>query len=312
MGIVRVVLLLMSPALVGLAAVAAAQVYTVPAGEHDLVGAIETVVISNEETLADVAREYNVGHEEIRLANPAVEFWLPPSGSDMVLPKRHILPLARRQGIVLNVPEMRLYYFPRYCDREAECTVFTHPVSIGRMDWKTPLGTTHVASKLANPSWRPTKSIREEAAAEGNPLPEVVPPGPDNPLGAHALYLGIPSYRIHGTNRPYGVGMRSTHGCVRMYPEDIEVLFESVPVGTLVKIVNQPVKLGWEGTALYIEVHPPLEENAGQVQLAELARSELEALSSKRRVHLDEDEFARALIERTGMPVLISERTGTR
>jgi L,D-transpeptidase ErfK/SrfK len=292
------------------APVAIAQVYTIPSPEQDLVGAIETVVITDQETVADVAREYNVGHVEIRLANPAVEFWLPAAGADLVLPKRHILPLARRSGIVLNVPEMRLYYYPQDCRQEPECTVFTHPVSIGRMDWKTPLGTTHVASKLASPSWRPTPSIRREAEQQGKPLPAVVPPGPDNPLGAYALYLGLPSYRIHGTNRPYGVGMRVTHGCVRMYPEDIEELFNRVPVGTPVRIVNQAVKFGWEGNVLFIEVHPPLEEHADHVQLEELARMELEAVASKRAVFLDEDEFRRALIEKTGMPVVISQTTG--
>jgi L,D-transpeptidase ErfK/SrfK len=156
---------------------------------------------------------------------------------------------------------MRLYYFPEACTGAEECEVATYPVAIGRMDWKTPLGTAHVTSKKANPAWNPPESIRLEAEADGRYLPKVVPPGPDNPMGAYALYLDLPGYRIHGTNRPYGVGMRATHGCVRMYPEDIEVLFNEIPVGTDVQIVSQPVKFGWDGDTLFMEVHPPLEED---------------------------------------------------
>lgn len=126
-----------------------AQIYLLHPDEGDLIGRIETIRIDGEETLADVARLHNVGHEEIRMANPTVEFWLPAAGTQVILPKRHILPHARREGIVLNVPEMRLYYFPHTCKADADCMVVTHPVSIGRMDWHTPLGTTRVTSKVA-------------------------------------------------------------------------------------------------------------------------------------------------------------------
>ena len=297
----------------GVVPAAFAQTYLLPPGGHDLVGRVYSELIDTEETLADVAREHNVGHEEIRLANPAVEFWLPAAGAQVVLPKLHILPRARREGLVLNVPEMRLYYFPQPCSAGRDCRVITHPVSIGRMDWKTPLGTTHITRKLANPSWYPPESIRREAAAQGNPLPERVLPGPDNPLGAYVLYLDLPSYRIHGTNRPFGIGMRSTHGCVRMYPEDIEVLFKEVPVGTPLQIVSQPVKFGWEGDSLFIEVHPPLEEDElGRAKLAELARAGLEQTASERRFRLDDDAFGRALTGMNGIPVMISLNEGNR
>lgn len=218
--------------------------FTLPPGAGDLVGQEDYLTGAKADTLADVAREFGLGHQEIRIANPAVEFWLLPDDARVLLPRRHVLPDAVREGIVLNVPEMRLYYYPQACAADQPCRVQTYPVSIGRMDWKTPLGTTRVTAKVENPSWTPPESIRQEAAAEGKQLPAVVPPGPDNPLGAHALYLDLPGYRIHGTNRPYGVGMRVTHGCVRMYPEDIASLFGQVEVGARVQILDQPVKFG--------------------------------------------------------------------
>jgi len=295
----------------GSAGIAHAQWYLLPAGGGDLVGQIETLTIDTEETLADVALEHDIGHQEIRNANPTVEFWLPPVGAKVILPKRHILPRARREGIVLNVPEMRLYYFRHACTPDADCMVITHPVSIGRMDWKTPLGTTHVISKMPNPSWRPPQSIRKEAAAEGKYLPAVVPPGPNNPLGAYALYLGLPGYRIHGTNRPYGVGIRATHGCVRLYPKDIESLYKDVSVGTEVQIVSQPVKFGWEGNTLFMEVHPPLEEDVqGKTHLKDIAWDQLQEIVRERPLKLNEGEYQRALQEMSGIPVAIALDAG--
>jgi L,D-transpeptidase ErfK/SrfK len=313
MKYLKIAFFLLLPGFPALVPAVAAQAYFLPPRAHDLVGRIGTVVIDTQETLADVAREHNVGHEEIRLANPTIEFWLPQRGATVLLPKLHILPRAERRGIVLNVPEMRLYHFPQPCGPDAECMVVTHPVSIGRMDWNTPLGTTHVTRKLANPSWYPPESIRREAAERGSPLPERVLPGPDNPLGAYALYLDLPTYRIHGTNRPYGVGIRATHGCIRMYPEDIEMLYREVAVGTPVQIVSQPVKFGWELDTLYIEVHPPLEEDdEGQAKLAELARAELQEIARGRSFRLDEAAFERALAQMDGIPVVVSlgERKG--
>jgi len=291
----------------GWPASARAQSYSLPADGGDLIGQDEYLVGTNVETLADVARQFSVGHQEIRLANPDVEFWLLPADARVLLPKRHILPQAVREGIVLNVPEMRLYYFPDACKADQPCSVQTFPVSIGQMDWNTPLGTTRVTAKVENPTWTPPESIRKEAEANGKILPAVVPPGPDNPLGAYALYLDLPGYRIHGTNRPYGVGMRVTHGCVRMYPEDIELLFGEVRVGTRVQIVNQPVKLGWSGNTLHMEVHPPLEEDTvGIATLKQEALRRLEAMEAERPFILNGREFLRALEEMRGVPVAIS------
>lgn len=226
--------------------------------DSQLVGEPTSITAKYEDTFVSLARTYDLGFEELVRANPGVDPWLPGEGTQIQLPTQFILPSAPRTGIVINLPELRLYYFP---DGE-EGRVITHPISIGRMDWGTPLGVTAVQSKVRNPTWYPPQSIREEHAADNRPLPPVVPPGPDNPLGKHALRLGIPGYLIHGTNKPSGVGMRVTHGCIRMFPEDIEALFNDIPVGTPVRIVNQPVKLGRDGSGstYYVEAHPPLEE----------------------------------------------------
>jgi L,D-transpeptidase ErfK/SrfK len=292
---------------------AQAQLYSLPPDGGDLVGREETINVTTEETLADVARQYKVGHVEIRLANPDVEFWLVRPGTEVILPKRHILPQAKRDGLVLNVPEMRLYYFPRPCAADADCPVLTYPVSIGQQDWNTPLGTTRVTAKVPNPTWRPPESIRKEAAANGKYLAAEIPPGPDNPLGAYALYLDLPGYRIHGTNRPFGVGMRVTHGCVRMYPEDIESLYDMVRVGTKVQIVNQPVKFGWADGTLFMEVHPPLDEDTeGIALLKDRALAQLEQIAADRPFELYGREFLRALDGQRGMPVAISKGGSTR
>ena len=209
---------------------------------------------NEEDTLLDVARRYNIGQNEILLVNPKVDRWLPGTKAAILIPSSRILPDTPRKGLTLNLPEYRLYYFPS--DNK---TVITHPVSIGRQDWNTPLGQTKIVTKKANPTWTPPASIKKEHAEKGEILPDVVPAGPDNPLGLFALRLGIPGYLIHGTNKPFGVGMRVSHGCVRMYPEDIEKLFPEVTVGMPVNIVNQPVKVGWLDKKIYIEVHPQLE-----------------------------------------------------
>jgi len=240
------------------AATAVAEVYELPAPGNDVVGAVTTVVARADETLLDLARRHGLGYEDVKRANPEVDIWLPGEGTEVVLPTRFVLPPGPRRGLVLNLAEYRMYYFPEPSGDEPP-VVMTYPMSIGRMDWATPLGETRVVSKVVNPSWYPPASIRAEHAADGDPLPTVVPPGPKNPLGNRAMRLGLPGYLIHGTNRPAGVGMRVTHGCVRMFPEDIEFLFGLIPVDTRVRIINEPIKMGWDGDQLYIEVHQPLE-----------------------------------------------------
>jgi L,D-transpeptidase ErfK/SrfK len=230
---------------------APAQSYRLEAGQR-LVGDVQTVRAVHEDTLPDLARRYGVGHDEIRAANADVDPWLPGEGTVVRIPSRWILPEAPREGIVINLPEQRLYYFS-----EGGTRVVTHPVSIGREHLETPRGRMQVTVKVAHPTWYPPVSMRREAAARGEPPPTPVPAGPDNPLGAYALKLDRPGYLIHGTNRPYGIGMAVTRGCVRLYPEDIKSLFSAVPVGTSVRIVDQPVKQLEVDGHLWLEIHRP-------------------------------------------------------
>jgi L,D-transpeptidase ErfK/SrfK len=282
-----------------------------------VIGRVQYTTAARSETLLDVARRHDIGQNEILLVNPSVDRWLPEDRAHVVLPKRYVLPKAKRDGLILNLPEMRLYYFPRPKAGETP-VVITHPVSVGRMDWKTPLGSTSIVSKQRDPAWRPPRSLKEEAAAEGETLPDVVPPGPDNPLGRYAMRLGIPGYLIHSTNKPYGVGMRVTHGCIRMYPEDIERVFDAIPVGTPVQIVNQPVKLGWLAGALFIELHPPLDED--QDEYGDYMQKVLDSIADflaegqempgdgrYRRVSLSGKALRQAVGEKSGLPVMISK-----
>ncbi|MBM4221533.1 MAG: hypothetical protein FJ170_06280 [Gammaproteobacteria bacterium] len=242
-----------------LSAVAFAEIDTwVLQPDSQLVGDTGVVPASHEDTLTDIGRRNGLGYEEIVWANPGVDIWLPGEGTLVTLPKRFVLP-ATRSGVVVNVAEYRLYYFHQV---DGKPGVSTFPVSIGRMDWSTPIGRWSVVAKQKDPAWYPPESIRKEHLEDGRGvLQKMVPPGPDNPLGRYAMRLSINGYLIHGTNRPVGVGMQVTHGCIRMYPEDIEWLFPQVPVGMPVTIVNQPYKFGWEGDDLYLEVHPPLEDD---------------------------------------------------
>ncbi|MCH6549202.1 MAG: L,D-transpeptidase family protein [Proteobacteria bacterium] len=235
-----------------------AEQFELPPDDDDVVGALTVVNARADETLLDLARRHGLGYEDIVRANPEVDTWLPGEGTEVLLPTRYVLPPGPRKGVILNLAEYRMYYFPEPKDGEP-AIVMTYPMSIGRMDWETPLGLTHIVSKVRNPTWYPPDSVRAEHAANGDPLPRIVPPGPKNPLGAFAMRLGLPGYLIHSTNRPAGVGMRVTHGCIRMFPEDIRFLFDQVSVNTPVRIINQPVKIGWHGDELVMEVHRALE-----------------------------------------------------
>ena len=280
--------------------------YPMPSVGNDLIGEVQLARASRDETLLDIARMHDIGQEEIRLANSGVDRWLPQDGEAVMIPSRYVLPDAARKGLVLNLPEMRVYHFRPGSGGRAG-TVDTYPASIGRMDWKTPLGGARIVRKQRDPSWRPPASVRQEAAAEGDSLPDVIPPGPDNPLGTHALRLNLPGYLIHGTNKPYGVGMRVTHGCVRLLPEDISELFERVRVGTAVQIVNQPVKTGWQDGILFVEVHPPLDED--ETTREDLLRFTLERVYrvlEERPAVLDGRALRQAVADMHGVPVAIS------
>jgi len=239
---------------------AQAAQYLIPGSGDTVVGEDQTVETVYEDTLYDLARTYGLGSEELIRVNPGIDPWLPGAGKKIVVPGRHILPPAPREGIVVNLPEHRLYYYPKP-KRGGPRVVITYPVSIGKMDWRTPLGLTQVMAKQKDPTWYPPESVRMEHLKDGDPLPASVPPGPNNPLGQFALRLaaGNGTYLIHGTNNPIAVGLPVTHGCIRMYPEDVAVLFPLISVGTPVRLINEPVKVAWIDGELLLEAHPPVD-----------------------------------------------------
>jgi L,D-transpeptidase ErfK/SrfK len=236
--------------------------------EQSVIGVPQVVFTRADDTLADIAVGYGLGYDALVAANPGVDPWLPGEGTAILLPTQFVVPDVPRRGVVLNIAAKRLFYFPADgIERDAESgdvtrqTVLTFPVGIGRVGWETPLGEAKVVAKAKDPTWWVPASVRQEHAEIGDPLPAVVPPGPDNPLGNRVLQLDMPGYLIHGTNQPYGVGMRVSHGCVRLYPDNIEFLYELVPVGESVRIINEPYQLGRLGDEWYFEGHPPLEDD---------------------------------------------------
>ncbi len=216
-------------------------------GDITVFGEVKNYTVGEEDTFHDIARHFELGFVELRAANQGIDAWAPIPGSEIVLPSLHLLPRAPQDGIIINLAEMRWYYF-----KPGNKVPVTFPIGIGREGLDTPVGRTTVVRKAAGPSWRPTKRMKEENPA----LPDVVPSGPSNPLGSHALYLGWPEYLMHGTNKPYGIGRRVSSGCIRMLPENITKVFEMVPVGTPVTVVDQPVKAAMVGNDLYLEVNP--------------------------------------------------------
>ncbi len=231
-----------------------------PAGA-DVVGYVQKTVVGKDDTLPDIARRFDVGYEELLLANPGVDPWLPGVDREVVVPTQYILPSAIHEGVVVNVAAMRIFYFPPHKKGEPQ-RVFTHPIGIGKVGWKTPEGTTKIVSRQKDPVWVVPTSVRKEHAENGDVLPDKVPAGPDNPLGQYEFRLGWPSYLIHGTNKPYGVGMRSSHGCMRLYPEDIAVFFDMIPIGTKVTVVNQPYLFGWRDGTLYLQAYAVMEDDS--------------------------------------------------
>jgi L,D-transpeptidase ErfK/SrfK len=272
--------------------------------DGDLIGQPQIHITNGQETLLDVARDNDLGLLEILAANPGVDPWVPGEETSVLLPTQHILPDAPRDGIVINLAELRLYYFPGKGAAPA-----THAIGIGRDGFTTPIGESKVVRKATDPTWHPTASTR----ADNPTLAAAVPPGPDNPLGRYALYLGWKTYAIHGTNKPWGVGRRVSRGCIRLYPEQIEALYPLVPVGTRVSVVDQPVKLGWHQGELYMEVHPDLsqldelESGAGFVPrpLPEVSQAIFERSGTEAH-RLDWPVIDVALKQRLGIPVQIT------
>ena len=254
---------------------------------QSVIGEPQVVFARDEDTLSDLAREYGLGYDEIIAANPGVDPWLPGKGTPILLPTQFVLPDVDRSGVVLNIASKRLFYFPLPDDGEKQ-RVLTYPIGIGRVGWETPLGETTVVSKAKDPHWWVPASVRREHAEMGDPLPSVVPPGPDNPLGHRVLKLDMPGYLIHGTNAPYGVGMRVSHGCVRLYPENIELLYDLIAIGEAVTILNEPYLFGRAGGALFFEAHEPLEDDtvSPEERLATLLDAQVDAAGQPLNEHL--------------------------
>jgi L,D-transpeptidase ErfK/SrfK len=269
--------------------------------EGALIGKVVTVYAQPGDNLADLAKSYDLGYDEMVIANPDIDPWFPPVGSQIILPLQFILPPSIREGIVINIPEMRLYYYPK-----GENTVITFPIGIGREGWSTPIGVTKITKKTPRPSWTPPASIRAEHAADGDPLPPVVAPGPDNPLGPYALRLGFPSYLLHGSNKPYGIGMRVSHGCIRLYNDDIEKLFSIVPEGTRVETVNAPFKMTLIKDSLYFESHPPLPDHNQEAPKA-IFQTVLMKEADHLPVAIEWDKAYRLLEKPDGLPHVIGQ-----
>jgi L,D-transpeptidase ErfK/SrfK len=286
---------------------ASATVYELPENGSAVFGTDERIKSTYQDTLLDIARRYSLGYEEIIRANPGVDMWLPGEGTDILLPGKRILPPGPREGVVVNLPEHRLYYFPK-AKKGEKPVVITYPVSIGKMDWSTPLGETRVISKQKNPSWYPPESVRKEHLANGDPLPKVVPAGPDNPLGDYAMRLAVGggSYMLHGTNNPMAVGMAITHGCIRMYPEDVAALFPLVPVGTKVWLINDPVKVAYVDGELLLEAHPPVDaEGQSTEPNLELLSQQLDKAVGKDTAAIHWDLARDTLQAANGIPAVV-------
>jgi L,D-transpeptidase ErfK/SrfK len=298
------VVLILATALMRVGPTIAAE-FNLPPRGTDVVGEVRIVISRQQDTLLDIARKHDLGFNEITAANPSVDPWLPGEGTRVVLPTQFVLPPGPREGIVINLAQLRLYYFPAAAAGHPR-SVQTHPIGIGVDYSSTPLGTTRVLRKAVDPVWYPPAQIREERAQDSKPLPRVVPAGPDNPLGKYALYLGFSGYLIHGTNRPWGIGMRVSHGCIRMNPEDIESLHRLVPVGTPVRIVDEPYFVGALGGTAYLQAFrtpdAPAEEN-----LTPLVRTILQAMP--RQAKVDWNKATSVASAKRGIPVPLSAGT---
>ncbi|MFM2287240.1 MAG: hypothetical protein RL684_383, partial [Pseudomonadota bacterium] len=294
----------------------AMQRFELPDPGVSVVGDIQLTVASKEDTLPDIARRFNVGYEEIVRSNPGVDPWVPGAGRQIVVPTQFVLPNAPREGVVINLAAMRIYYFPKPAKGQPQ-EVYTHPIGVGKVGWVTPEGTTRIIAREKNPTWRPSAGVRKEHQENDDPVPAIVPPGPDNPLGKYKFTLGWPSYLIHGTNKPYGVGLRSSHGCIRLYPEDIEKFYEMIPLGTQVRVVNQPFLFGWHDEQPWLQAYTVFEDDARKWDKAErmlLTKSLSPRLQKLLKEHGDAIDWT-AVGQLThaprGLPVAVGAHAGT-
>jgi L,D-transpeptidase ErfK/SrfK len=274
---------------------------------REAVGMVEHYVVRPGDVFPDIARRFDLGYTELVTANPGVDPWLPPAGRTIMIPSLHVLPKASHRGIVINLAQWRLFYFPPGGGR-----VETYPIGLGVIGRRTPMGVTRVVRKEPHPTWYVPASIRAERPG----LPAVVKPGPDNPLGDYALHLGWPGYLIHGTNKPDGVGRNVSHGCVHLYPEDIARLFREVSIGTPVRTIDQPATAGWQGDRLYVEVYPSKAQTQAidtdsrvRADPAHGVAAVVTAAAGRDAGSVDWRAVAEAAKQRTGAPVVVAQRT---
>jgi L,D-transpeptidase ErfK/SrfK len=272
------------------------------AKEDDVIGRLAVIRLEKGDTLPDIARHFSLGINEISVANPGVDVWVPEAGGRIMLPLSFILPDALRKGIVINLAAMRLFQFKG--DRKS-LAVSTYPIGIGSTERPTPMGQMYVERKMIRPTWHVPASISEDHRKKGDPLPAKVLPGPQNPLGEYALYLNKSSYLIHGTNKPSSIGLKATNGCIRLYPEDVKKLYENTPVNTPVCIINQPYLIGQRNGVVYMEVHAPLEDSDA-VELEKIY-AKLRNIEKKSARTIDWRKVEEALAEARGIPVPIFE-----
>ncbi len=290
-----------------LAARAQAAVFTLPPDGGSLIGKDRQVQSKASDTLLGIARKYSVGYWEIQEANPKVNMWLPGQGTPVTIPGRFIVPPVPHAGIVVNLPQHRLFYFPAP-RRHEQPIVITYPVSPGEKGWATPVGITRIIRKVPHPVWIPTPSILKAHEEEGDPIPRIYPAGPDNPMGEWALETTLSNGEIyiHGTNNPMAIGMAVTHGCVRLYPEDIAALFPIVPVGTRVNIVSDPILATLQDGKLYLEIHPPAgsDHRPAKPDYQKISRI-LDAAIGKSQVAVDWGKLRHVATQANGIPQLI-------
>lgn len=284
---------------------ASALEFPLPPPGEDIIGQVQVIQAKYEDTFADLGSANDLGYLEMVAANPGVDPWLPGAGTEVILPTRFILPPGPREGIVINLAEYRLYYFPK-----GQNVVHTYPLGIGREGWGSPIAHTTITAKTPNPGWTPPASIRAEHAAEGDPLPAYVPPGPDNPLGPFKFTLGTPGYLIHGSNKKFGIGMRVSHGCFRMLNHNVLELAKLAPVGTSVRILNEPYKFGVSGGKVYLEAHTPLSDS-GEPSVVDKHTAVINALLKNEELagsmRLDWDMVREVVASEDGLPIEIAE-----
>jgi L,D-transpeptidase ErfK/SrfK len=255
-----------------------------------VIGVVRHHIVVPKETLSDIVRNYGLGYNELSLLYPKMDPWLPSPGQNLVIPTQWILPSTKLFGLVINLPEFRLYHFIPETK-----IVSTYPVGIGDVGWETPVAVSHIIYRQVDPTWLVPKSLRAKYGAT------TIPPGPKNPLGKYWLGLSLSGYGIHGTNSPWGIGRRVSHGCIRLYPEHIALLFENVSVNTPVEIIYEPVKIGVQDQSIFIEVHPDIYNRIPDMQAQTFRRLHELGIFSDVSVSLVKD----ALEKQNGLPVRV-------